>query len=181
MIALPPSAATVTGTTVFSKDLWDNGPAALDAWLRDPPRAILAQTVAQSIPNDTANTPIAFDQVIYDNYNRRSADGTSWAAPAAGVYLVTALSNLAWTGADNCYVGNRLSVLGGTSWAVIEQPASPGPVRFQFSLAALIPLALGDGVQLRIYQNSGTAQPTGFVTGGCRLTARWIALSPPPP
>jgi hypothetical protein len=174
-VTAPPSPVTVTGTTVFSKNLWNNGPAALDAWMRDPPRTMLAQTVAQSIPNN-ADTAIAFDRVIYDNYTGRNAAGTTWTAPAAGVYLVTGLSNLAWTGAANCFVGNHLAVVGKTTWAAIEQPASPGPVRFQFSLAALIPLAAGDGVQLRIYQNSGAAQPTGFVTGGCRLTARWIAL-----
>ncbi len=172
---LLPAAATVTGTTVFSKDLWNNGPAALDQWLGDPPRAILAQTVAQSIPNNT-DTPVAFDQAVYDNHDGRNAAGTAWVAPAAGVYLVAATSNLAWTGASGCFVGNHLAVVGKTTWAAVELPASPGPVRFQFSLAALIPMAAGDGVQLRIYQNSGAAQPTGFITSACRLSARWIAL-----
>lgn len=173
-MAAPPTPVTVNGTTVFSKTLWNNGPAALDRWAGDPPRAVLLQSVAQSIPNN-ADTAVAFDQVIYDNYNGRSTDGRTWIAPAAGVYLVTATSNLAWTGASGAFVGNHLAVVGKTTWAATEIPAAPGPVRFQFNLGALLPLGLGDGLQLRIYQNSGTAQPTGFVGCGCRMSVRCIA------
>lgn len=170
----PPAPTTVVaGTTVFTKDLWNNGPAEIDAWFNDPPRCVLQQTVAQSIPNN-ADTPVAFDQVIYDNRHGMSADGTTWTVPANGIYLVTTTSNLAWTGAANCFVASHIVNPGRSTFAATEIPATPGPVRFQFNVAALISLGVSDRIQLRLYQNSGGTQPTGTVGIGCRLSARWI-------
>ena len=173
-VTVPPPVTVVAGKTVFTEDLWNNGPAALAGWIGDPPRCVLQQTVAQSIPNN-ADTPVAFDQVVYDNHDGRSGDGTTWFAPANGVYLVTATSNLAWSGAPNAFVSNHITVANQGTWASTEIPADPPPVRFQFNLGALIPLGAGGGIQLRIYQNSGAAKPTGFIATGCRLHARWIA------
>ncbi|MBS2531572.1 hypothetical protein KGQ20_02175 [Catenulispora sp. NF23] len=169
----PPATAAASSNAVFTSAMWDTGPAALNSWMSDPPRVMLAQTVAQSI-QDNANTAVAFDQVVYDNYQGRNAAGDTWYAPAAGVYLVSAVSNLAWTGAAGAFIGNTVAVVGKATWAAYEIPSTPSPVRFQLCLNALIPMVAGDGVQLRIYQNSGAAQPTGFITTGCRMSARWI-------
>ncbi|GAA2018876.1 hypothetical protein GCM10009839_13900 [Catenulispora yoronensis] len=173
-VLVPAPVTVVGGVTVFTKDLWNNGPALADAWLRDPPRAILAQTVSQSIPTGV-DTPVAFDQVIVDNRAGRSSDGTAWSAPAAGIYLVTATSNLAWNGAAGAFVGNHITATGQGTCAATEIPATPGPARFQYNLGALIALNAGDAIQLRIFQNSGQPLPTGFSATGSRLNARWIA------
>lgn len=174
----PPPATTVTSGASFSHGLWNNGPAALDAWMRDPPRAVLVQTVAQSISNGGANT-VAFDTTLYDNYGGHGpagGSGDAYIAKAAGVYLVSAMSNLAWGGLSGSVVGNYLVLSNQTTWSVSEIPAVPQVVRFQHCISALIPMRIGDFVQFRIYQNSGAAQPTGFNTSGCRMSVRWIAL-----
>src|SRR5438132_270647 len=98
----------------------------------------MVQTVAQSIPNNAA-TPVSFDHALRDNYGGYTSH-TNYYVPAAGVYLVQATTNLAWTGASSKAIGVYLIVSGTTTWAAIELPASPSPARFQIAIAALIPM-----------------------------------------
>jgi len=176
-MAAPPTIAAVTGTTVFTSDLWNTkGPAALDAWMRNPPHAVLAQTVAQSIPHGLP-TVVALDAVLVDNYNGAGTpQGSGYTAPASGVYLVSAVTNLAWGGGAGNAVGASLNLNNQTSWGAYYCATNPAPVRFQHPVSALIPMKAGDWVQLALFQNSGAAQPTGFVATGCRMSIRWIAL-----
>ena len=174
MTAAPPVVPTVNTGDVFTETLWTNGPDALDQWWGDVPQAVMVQTVAQSIPNNAA-TNVSFDYPWRDNYGGFSS-GTSYYAPAAGVYLVQATANLAWTGASGKAIGVYLIVSNTTTWAAIELPASPSPARFQIAIAALIPMTATDFLQLRLFQNSGAAQPTGLTDCACRISVRWIAL-----
>lgn len=174
MTVAPPTVATVNTGDVFTEALWNGGPQAIDQWMGGVPQAVMAQTVAQSIPNNAA-TPVAFDHTVRDNYAGFTS-GTSFYPAAAGLYLVQATANLAWTGAAGKAVGAYLIASGTTTWAATEVPATSAQARFQISLAALIPMATTDYLQLRLFQNSGTAQPTGLTDCACRISARWIAL-----
>lgn len=172
-----PAPVTVASKAVFASATWNASPFAVDDWMRNPPLALLQQTVAQSIPSNNSTIAISFDSTIRDDYNghQMTAKGDAWIAPAPGVYHVCGMTNLAWTGAAGAIVNPSL-VTSNTQWAQLWIPAAPSPVRFQHSLSALIPMAAGDYVQLQLYQTSGAAQSTGFVTSGCRLSVRWIGL-----
>ena len=175
----PPAAtAVVPGQTVAS-DLWDNGPAALDWWMRNPPHAVLAQTVAQSIVSGVG-TSVSFDTAIRDNffggYVPAGQVGGGYTAQVPGTYLVQGVTNLAWGGAAGKTAGAYLSVSASSIAAAVEIPAAPAVSRIQHSISALIRMRVNDFVQLQIFQNSGAAQPTGFTATGCRMSVRWIAL-----
>lgn len=170
-----PAPATVANGDVFTETLWNNGPDAIDQWMGNVPQAVVVQTIAQSIPNNAA-TAVTFDHAIRDNYSGLASPGANWYAPAAGVYLVQATANLAWTGATGKAVGAYLIVSGTTTWAAVEKPAAPTSTRIQISITALIPMATTDYVQMRLFHNAGAAQPTGSTDTACRMSARWVAL-----
>ena len=175
-----PTTITAASGAVFASATWNASPAAVDAWMRNPPQALLQQTVAQSIPNSNSTVTVSFDTTLRDNYSGHQmvATGDAYVAQAPGVYHVTGMLNLAWNGAGAPAgaVVNPSLITRTAEWAQLWILASPPPVRFQQSLSALIPMAVGDYVQLQVWQTSGAAQPTGFVTCGSRMSVRWIGL-----
>jgi hypothetical protein len=155
-------------------------------FLLDPPRCRVRSVVAQSIPT-SAYTAIAFATEDYDNEATASyLSGTGMHDPAtnntritiqtAGTYLLT--GQIGWAGNATGRRGSRWDVngvvlAGGQSiWAQgsANGLAYPAPVM-------LVPLNVGDFVELKGFQESGAALSTVATSESqSRADVRWIGF-----
>lgn len=152
MVPLPDPGPFETGIVLTT---WLNAMRDLGLAARDQPATIADRLAAQSIPNN-ANTLVAFDTEIFDNYGTFTATSSTIILQAAGVYVVTGGGTWAAnaTGARLASIRHNGNDVNGGTW---EQPALTGGAQTFMSHCATINAAIGDSVTYAVFQNSGGA------------------------
>ncbi len=126
--------------------------ADLADYAADPPACIAARVAVQSIPTGVV-TAVQLDTEIADRYAMFSATSATITVSDAGIYLVTPGAYWAVNGTGDricaAYINGAELTTGGDG-----APASASNTIRQ-SGAQLALLAVGDTVELRVFQSSG--------------------------
>ena len=141
--------------------------ADLNAGIDDHPRVSVYQTTDLTIANTTI-TSFTFNSEFYDTHSLHSTSTntsritvpTGW----AGVWLFTASVEIAALGAFDtiCYLRKNSSATG-----ILARQTGANETYHTLSLSAMASLAVGDFVEVQLWQNSGgnaTAYGTNFTT-----------------
>jgi hypothetical protein len=168
-----PVLATEVPGNFWTAALYTQNVYNLGTFVLNPPIAQIYQATAQSIPSGGLATALTFDAAITDTYGGHSTtvNNTRYTAQVAGYYLVIGTGALAANA-----TGNRLVQIN-KNGSVISQGISvglaPGTANGTvIQVAALVQLAVGDYIEIAMYQTSGGALNTATNQSG--MTVMWI-------
>jgi hypothetical protein len=119
-------------------------------------------TSGQSIPNIT-NTTITGWTKDFDNNNDFNASTGTFTAPVTGFYLVSAQITFSYTTAatNNFQLSELQSAGNSLTWTCAIPTGATNPTCFGSTIASL---SAGNTVNIKIYQNSGSAQTLSVST-----------------
>jgi hypothetical protein len=150
VLLTPGALPLVLGTTTTTRLLAD---------------AILKETAAQSIPNNTV-TAVTFSIEELDPSAGHSGSGNTWTAPRDGYYLITVSGAVVANAAGRCELRIRIS---GVDIAQAAQPNSTASAP-HMGLTTGVQLFAGDTVAMVLLQNSGGALNTSTANGNPRMS-----------
>lgn len=137
---------------------------AQNAFLLNPPIAVLTQNTVQSIATGGSGTPITFDGSIEDSYSAHSTvtNNSRYTAQVAGWYVFTGTVAFASNS-----TGVRVAEFAKNGTAVSytqEWAANTGANPWSETASFMVQMIVGDYVELWGYQTSGGALNT-MITG----------------
>ena len=172
-----PTPGTQTASAVVSSTLL-NGFRDVMAFWSNPPACQAYQSTAQSIPNNTY-TAVKLNSELYDNVQAGDTpmhdlvtNNTRITVRTAGMYLIAGSVGFATntTGVRKVQLyKNAATGLGEATAPPVSGVTTAIPVG-----PVIVPLAVGDYVEIRAFQTSGGALNTDASSGVTTLTLRLI-------
>lgn len=168
-----PTMSTTSAGGSITAALWNsNVRDGVNWFLSTRPMAILRQTVAQSIPNG-ATTGVTFDAEDADTDSGHStvSNTSRYTANTAGKYLVIVDGSVVANAAGRVEVGIRLN--GATMYGIASQLNSASNTPYA-CVVAIVPMIVGDYVEMTLFQNSGGAINSGVANNTPRMQVMWV-------
>lgn len=169
-----PTESTASAGGTITAALWNATVRDGVNWfLFTRPRAILRQTVAQSIPNGvTTGVTMDAEDADTDSGHSTVTNTSRYTAQTAGTYLAIANGSVVANAAGRVEVGIRLN--GATTYGIASQLNSASNTPYA-CVVSFVPMSVGDYVEMTLFQNTGGAINSGVANNTPRMQLLWLS------
>ena len=158
----PPTTEYADGSPLTAKALTDNfnylqNQITTSTFAPRTPSAFRATLTNATTIQNTAYTPVTFNEVAYDLGSEYSAATGTFSPKQPGLYLLECGLSFLTTGSGYEYQASVLQ--NGNVVAVHDSESSANGYGMNFGLSTALQLASGDSITCEAYQATGAAQP----------------------